>query len=388
MKKKKKAIILMAALLLPGLWSAGPTGMDKVSAAGSHARLIETAAPAAQGPTTDLKGAVNGNLPIHMTIKVEPGGKATGSYYYDKHKKTIRLTGNIYQNQVTLNEYDAKGTETGRFQGWWFPSTGFVGVWISPDGSRQLPVEALTAAAAANLKNPSAADWTGEWNMTAESPFRNARVQISGIQKDKLSFTIGAQDGGHSGIIDEGSAYLRNRIAIYKENDGSVVFFYLLNNQLYVVSPSPVYSAGANVTYTGAYYKGPAKDTTFTLKDLGVFKTNAEDKAFRKVVGDDYELFLSSMQLLTREKDQDGLKATVVKGGVRGLFTVMEAIVMYDAKGHYWAAVIGSQNTGSEEVELPQVQFYTNVPGTTKLPKTIDTWRQSFPEYKVIFMNK
>ncbi|KAI7247872.1 hypothetical protein KC345_g11912, partial [Hortaea werneckii] len=166
-----------------------------------------------------------------------------------------------------------------------------------------------------------------------------------------------------------------------------VVFFYLLNGKLYVTSPSPVSSAGANVTYTGEYTKGSQKEVVYTLKDTGVFKTAAEDKAFRKVVGDDYELFLYSMQLLDGPEDLDGLGAKVISGGVRGLFTITEAIIMYDKKGHYWAAVLDTDEENSlEEFDIAIVRFYTNVPGTTKLPKTIAKWTEAFPDYDVVFM--
>lgn len=200
---------------------------------------------------------------------------------------------------------------------------------------------------------------------------------------------MNAVDGAHSGELDNETAYVRKRIAIYREQDGSVVFFYLLNGKLYVTSPAPVYSAGAGVTYTGEYSREPV-EKVYTLKDTGVFKTAAEDNAFRKVVGDDYdyELFLNSMQLLDEPKDLDGFGARVVHGGVRGLFSFYEAIIMYDKQGRYWAAAIDPDEEVWEEEAMPKIRFYTNVPGTRKLPKTIAGWAEAFPEYEVVFMNK
>ena len=79
-----------------------------------------------------------------------------------------------------------------------------------------------------------------------------------------------------------------------------------------------MYSAGADVTYTGEYVRGPYDERVYTLKDTGVFKTAAEDKAFRKVVGEDYDLFLYSMQQLDESKDSDGLNARVVRAACGG----------------------------------------------------------------------
>lgn len=386
---RKIGTLLAAALLLPALFiipaAAAAPAPDK-------AAPVQVAAATTQSPATNglvpLTGAINGNLPIHMSVKIESGGKLTGSYYYDKYKMTIKLTGNVSGKIVNMYEYDAKGKETGHFEGWWIAGTGFAGVWSNPDGTRQLPVEALTATAAKSVKVPAAAEWNGEWYMASKSPFYGGYATFSNVKSDKLTFSVDAFDGGHSGQLYEESAVVRKRMAVYKEEDGSVVFFYLLNGQLYVTSPSPVYSAGANVTYTGEYARGPYKEAVYTLKDTGVFKTAADDKAFRTVVGDDYDLFLYSMQLLDKPKDLDGLGASVISGGVRGLFTLTEAIIMYDKQGHYWAAVLDTDEENSlEEFDIAIVRFYTNVPNTTELPKTIAKWTEAFPDYEVVFMN-
>ncbi|WNS43900.1 hypothetical protein [Paenibacillus sp. MMS20-IR301] len=384
---RKISMILAVALLLPALFippaaNAGPV-QDK-------AAPVQVAA-ATQSPATNglvaLTGAINGNLPIHMSLKIDGSGKLTGSYYYDKYKTAIKLAGDVSGKQVNMYEYDAKGKKTGYFEGWWISGTGFNGVWSNPDGTRQLPVEVLTAKAAAAVKVPAAAEWSGEWYMPSGSPFYGAYAEFSNVKSDKLTFTVDAFNGAHSGSLGEESAVVRKRMAVYKEEDGSVVFFYLLSGKLYVTSPAPVYSAGANVTYTGEYTKGSPKDVIYTLKDTGVFKTAAEDKAFRKVTGDDYDLFLYSMQLLNEPEDLDNLGAMVVSGGVRGLFTITEAIIMHDAKGRYWAAVLDSDDENEQEGIAPTlVRFYTNVPGTTKLPKTIVSWMEGFSDYEVVFM--
>ncbi|MEK3716570.1 hypothetical protein [Paenibacillus sp. FSL R7-0333] len=388
---RKISTLLAAAVLLPAILLPPGAGAAPAQAKAASAGTVAAAASATPSPVTNglvpLTGAINGNLPIHMSIKVESGGKLTGSYYYDKYKKTIRLTGNVNGKIAHMYEYDAKGKETGHFQGWWIPGTGFAGVWSNPDGTRQLPVEALTSAAAASSKVPSAADWQGEWYMQSQSPFYGSYVEFSNVKSDKLVFSVDAYDGAHSGQLYEESAVVRKRMAVYKEEDGSVVFFYLLNGKLYVTSPSPVYSAGANVTYTGEYTRDP-NEKVYTLKDTGVFKTAAEDKAFRKLVGEDYDLFLYSMQLLDEPKDLDGKGARVVQGGVRGLFTFTEAIIMYDKQGHFWAAALDSDEASdSDEVPETFVRFYTNVPGTSKLPKTIVQWMEPFSDYEVVYMN-
>lgn len=372
MNRKSKIIsgIAVAGLLLQCLvWNPG---LPKATAGGTAYSVS----------SVSLKGTINGNLPIHMTVQISSGGKLTGSYYYDKYKKAIKITGDVNGSEASFTESDAKGNTTGSFEGWWLPDIGFIGAWVSPDRERQLPVEALTASAASQ-KAASAADWLGEWNIQKRTSFTGSTVEFKKITNGKILFSLDAFDGSHTGSIENGQAVIHNRLAVYKSEYGSIVLFYLTpGKKLFVESPFPVADAGLAVTYTGEYYKGPVKPAVSTLKDLGVFKTNAEDKAFKAVVGKDYELFTSSMQLLSDEEDLDGYHSRVISGGVRGLFTIDEAIIMYDAKGHFWAAALDDSSADM------QVKFYTNVPQTTKLPHTIETWRERFPDYEVVFMSK
>ena len=95
-------------------------------------------------------------------------------------------------------------------------------------------------------------------------------------------------------------------------------------------------------------------------------------------MGRDYELFVDSMAMISEEDDLDELGAKVVRGGVRGLFTIVEAIIIYRDADNMWAAVI------DEDV----VKYYTTVPEfQNRLPRTIEKWRESFKEKKVLFMS-
>ncbi|MHA6532038.1 hypothetical protein [Paenibacillus sp. BAC0078] len=374
---KLNAGILTAFLLLQNVLWGQDTASAELSTSITGVQAVGAGVQSTKG-LISLKGTVNGNLPIHMWIKIAEGGKLSGSYYYDKYKKTINLTGSVNGSYAEFSEVDAKGSITGSFEGWWLPDTGFIGAWVSPDRDKQLPVQALTSSAA-GIQAPTAADWSGKWSSVKQTAFSGASVEIKKVTKNKLTFTIDAYDGAHTGLVEQKEALIQNRMVTYKPEDGSIVMLYLApGKKLYVVSPYPVTDAGAGVTFTGEYYKGPAKTIKSTLKDLGVFKSAAEDNAFRKIVANDYGLFTSCMQLLSAEEDLDGYNAEVTSGGIRGLFTLREAIIMHDSKGNYWAAVINDD----------EVLFYTNVPKTTKLPKTIDAWRQRFSEYKVVFKSK
>ncbi len=72
----------------------------------------------------------------------------------------------------------------------------------------------------------------------------------------------------------------------------------------------------------------------------------------------------------------DGEEKTVVGGGVAGLYTQMESIVMFGQSGQMWAAYM---DPGAD-----CVRYFTNVPearGT--LPAPFDKWREKFADKPV-----
>lgn len=72
---------------------------------------------------------------------------------------------------------------------------------------------------------------------------------------------------------------------------------------------------------------------------------------------------------LGESADMEG--QTVVWGGVAGLYTEMESIVMFEQSGQMWAAYIDS--------EADCVHYFTNVPeARNTLPATIEKWREKF----------
>jgi len=78
------------------------------------------------------------------------------------------------------------------------------------------------------------------------------------------------------------------------------------------------------------------------------------------------------------DESADGEGKTVVWGGVAGLYTQMQSIVMFDQSGQMWAAYIDS--------EVDCVRYFTNVPEARgELPATFEKWREKFTEKVVRF---
>ncbi len=218
--------------------------------------------------------------------------------------------------------------------------------------------------------------WSGEWERIDSNKFDNATVKITDVTPKNFKFTIIAVSGAHVGET-EGLAEIKGNRAFYAAETCRVIFKIVGADLTVQATEGCLKDAGTGVYFDGTYRKGE-KVPAPTLKSRGILRTEKEERAFRKLVGRDYELFVNSMQLIFQEDELDGLGARVVRGAVRGLFTIVEAIIMYRDADRMWAAVIDGD----------VVKYYTTVPEfRSRLPRTIEEWRESFKEKKVLFMS-
>ena len=217
----------------------------------------------------------------------------------------------------------------------------------------------------------------GQWTRLNDVPYERAVLSIDSVSAAGFAFELSATNGAQSGEID-GTAVKRGAgAALVDDETKCEVKFGRLGVRL-VVSTSPTCASmgGMAVTFDGEFARGDVKSRTVTLTERGVLARNVSEKDFGALVGNAYDAFTSSFQMVSGEKDADGLGAKVASGAVRGMFTVVEAIVMSRPDGKVYAAVIDGD----------VVKYFSNDPDfTNKLPKTIAAWRERFADLKVVF---
>ncbi len=241
-------------------------------------------------------------------------------------------------------------------------------------GTPTVPVAVKTTRkAAARLKG----SWTGKWEVLGI--FERATLEITSQAGDSVAFSLVASSGAHTGEI---AGYAKGNAdwAAFldaQDEDTCLITFQLRSDTLIEVNQqSGLCGAGVGVTYMGAYWKaGTRPPPVETLVTLGVLKNDQEDTQFRNLVGNDYDLFLKSSQLTFEESDLDSLGVQVYTSRVRGLFTLVENIIMTDGQGQLWAAVIDDDH----------VNYYTNSDAFKEtLPQTIEKWRERFADKPVL----
>ena len=97
-----------------------------------------TVTPAAE--TKYFKGSIGNSLDLQMKL-VSSGEQLTGTYYYQKIGTKIDLRGNLDKDgNVTLEEFDTSGKQTGLFKGLWKSDadglTTVAGNWSKPPGDK------------------------------------------------------------------------------------------------------------------------------------------------------------------------------------------------------------------------------------------------------------
>jgi hypothetical protein len=192
---------------------------------------------------------------------------------------------------------------------------------------------------------PPPDQWAAQWWRVDFTGFNGAGVAIAHATAHSFDFTMQASAGANTGEL-EGKA------AIDSSNQAHWHF-------------SGTYVAGGN-----------DPNSTPDLVSLGVVQTPEQDDALRKLLGKDYDAMAGTAALQSSDDNLDGNGATVIRMFVRGVACSDKSVLMFDAKGHLWAAVwVPDPDESSDDVEL---HYYTNVPSDKNtLPKTIAAQREA-----------
>ncbi|WP_416729803.1 hypothetical protein [Fictibacillus sp. JL2B1089] len=227
-------------------------------------------------------------------------------------------------------------------------------------------------------------EWNGPW--TRVGKFNGGSLKISNVSDNSFAFTLDVADGANIGMI-EGKANIEAVKATYSDNtvtggESCVLTFSNKSDRIVITQTASCLGYGGNgTTFEGEFVKGHVEPESKTLSDVQIISKKTDDQ-LQKMTGDDYRVFVDNMQMFGEGiKDQDGWDARVVNGGVRGLYTIMEAIIITDEKnGFIYAAAI---KDGKEVI-----YFTNNKKYASQLPKTIEVWREQFTQYPVRYMTK
>jgi hypothetical protein len=191
---KSLPILGMVALLLTGAngCSDKQTATEESYKAGK-VPVTQTSQQAAEHAfSKTFSGHIAGKFGITMTL-TRKGNALTGSYYYNKVKQSIAISGNIQADGIlTLEERDAKGVVTGIFEGTLFSDSELTGNWSKPDSNKPLPFSLKeTAGAAEAQQDVEVMEYSfslkGKDDMVADFSFPQVKGNINAAILNKIN---------------------------------------------------------------------------------------------------------------------------------------------------------------------------------------------------------
>ncbi|NPV92382.1 MAG: hypothetical protein HPY50_16580 [Firmicutes bacterium] len=323
----------------------------------------------------ELEGTIGKDLQVHMSIRIKDG-QVDGSYYYDRYQESIPLKGSIDANRmVTIKEYEPGGAVNGTFYGWYAPGVRLAGDWTNEKTKAGYPFKLRVL----NRTDKNAV-WSGEWYRLNSGRFDSGSLVVFNEDSGGFEFRLEAFSGANNGSIDGKAEIAGNRARFRDAETGASMSLVLDKGLITVEADEKInqYHAGAGVAFDGEYKKGERQPDT--VLSLGMVETGEQEAEFKRLVGEDVDLFIDTAQRMVDEEDLDGYGARVKSYWVRGVGLSNQSIIMLLPGTRFCAAVIDPEND--------RVKVYTNADYIDKVPRTIEKWRENFKEYRVEFIRR
>ncbi len=224
-------------------------------------------------------------------------------------------------------------------------------------------------------------DWQGQWwNMRAPN-MSGGTIQFSrsaewsvtidmhawaGLNKD--DFTAEARKVYGMAVVEQVKDTSNCKLLIIPKKDGSLQVHSNAEWGCRLSMPSGVFLDGR---YEKSDRDPRPKPTLFTM---GIFDSEARDKQFHELTGEDYQKFVETANVFIYQEDIDNIGARVLSMWVRGAANRQTAIIMYTPEGKIWAARISPSAKG----EL-QLHYYTSENKEVKyMPRTLVSWKMRY----------
>jgi hypothetical protein len=145
MNLQKQLLLVLALIAFVSIAAcrkhSTPSDQTAASPADNSERQHPEGGITAAVETKFFKGSIGSALGLQMKL-VREGEKLTGSYFYQKVGKKIEVRGTVDKDgNVTLEEFDANGKQTGVFKGVWKQDENgaivIAGSWTKPNGDKK-----------------------------------------------------------------------------------------------------------------------------------------------------------------------------------------------------------------------------------------------------------
>ncbi len=223
--------------------------------------------------------------------------------------------------------------------------------------------------------------WWGTWEMDSNIKVRGGRLHISRVSSDAFFFHLTIFDGARSGEINSKAQILTPHSAYARiEYDGKnceIVFRRRLEGNSWHIEVE----AGQHCSAfhgLGASFNGNYRHTNELVVNWG-YLDEIDMNEIERLTGKYLSVFLSNFQQFGTSNEYD-LK--IILAGVKGMYNIMESIVVLDKTGNTWCACLDS------DANIDIIRYFTNVASNDMPhPKPMQEWLSKFPNRSIIINN-
>jgi len=223
--------------------------------------------------------------------------------------------------------------------------------------------------------------WWGNWETGKDRNLFEQDLFITKVDEKGFDFELICIHGAHIGEIHGYANFTtlneaQFEISDYDDEESCRLNFYKINETMQITEDSCSAYHGMRAYFDGTYRLN--KDT-FTYYDEVV-----DDKVLSSIyelIGKKYwEKFQQCFGDTHELDDLDGFNVNIIAGGVAGLYTIQESVLMIAKDRNVWGAFINDEDS--------KVYYFASLSEwKKKLPKTIEEWRDNFKDKEVVFID-
>ena len=226
--------------------------------------------------------------------------------------------------------------------------------------------------------------WWGKWWFNYGN-YVGGQLLIREVSHAGFHFNLITNNGSHSGNINGFAKIISPDLAYCKVNNGDdyahgeIEFRRDAIDGVRIIKVSEIqpcsYHRGARASFDGRFVGGP-----LPWFDAG-YLNEVELARIFGVVGNYFWKMVECAMVLHPpelvEGGDDWIFGKCLTGGVAGLYTIMESIIILSESGEVWVAFIDS--------DVDSIRYFTNNPDwKEKLPKIIINWMSNFSHKPVL----
>lgn len=224
--------------------------------------------------------------------------------------------------------------------------------------------------------------WWGTWEAGRDRNWFEQNLEITKIYESGFDFELLCMHGAHTGEINGFAKFISKSEAIFEKRDDyddevCKLHFYKMNNFMQLTAENCNSYHGLRAYFDGNY---ELKKDIFQYYDKqidDVVLSNIYSLTGKKY----WEKFQQCFSDTFEEDDLDGLNTYILAGGVAGLYTIQQSILMVDTVKNVWGAFINDEDDS--------VYYFASLPQwKTSIPLTIEKWRENFKNKEVKFLTE